>query len=489
MPEAFDDEFDVGKPSAKKLFRGALVAGGALVPYEDKYVFKELDQYDIDRIEEALDLTIKNIPSRRQGRRVHMEHMRGHESCQPTAPLVVASHPSLLSKLNRMRFHRALCLIAKWNNPLGYNPCFAMFGAHVAAVVLAERPSFSYLATIYTRLKLDEYYLTSTIDATAENEVHAVRELHRDETPCEFDCASIWAELELECPLVTGAFLRFDAKRLFDDMVKMWLMTLLTSGHNPGRQSSEDFFPLIVRIAKCCSESSHDPRAGLRTIIVRVLVRHAKLLACLSSLTTLEETVQRLKNSIFVDRCLLEAIDAPLSRQRCEAFHALANIPIALTVGWFAGLNASWCAPTMLSPAHAGLAAVGMGAIAAVGLGVHSGRRFFQHALDEIVDMWDCELNREREQYMEDEAAVLRRKKLIKAEAQRYLCDPALQSNGPRHIQLQHSRALPMQAELGATVPSMTLAARVARGPPGLGPPQIQVFGSQKTMAIPRKAG
>merc|ERR1712194_518336 len=107
------------------------------------------------------------------------------------------------------------------------------------------------------------------------------------------------------------------------------------------------------------------------------------------------------------------------------------------------------------------------------------------------MDMWDCELNREREQYMEDEAAVLRRKKLMKAEAQRLLCDPALQSNGPRHIQLQHSRALPMQAELGAIVPSMklNLAARVARGPPGLAPPQIQVSGLQKTTAIPRKAG
>jgi len=324
------------------------------------------------------------------------------------APPLRLHHRMFVSKNGRERLQYLLGKIF-FAKKIGFHTSLVTLAAMLMAVFEHEKLALAALDSLYDRMELSAYYSTESQSGARPSVLppgavrQGIAEEQKEEvdqgrktTMITKDCELVWAEVESLFPVITGVFTWYDAKELFHEMVKDWLLSLLATGFNGSRQELEQWLPLLDRLVSHNKCDAEDPRRRLRYIVTCIVGRHCNDFKSVRCMQDLEQLVEQLRSNVFADQALLDLMDWEVDPDRVSMLMGAMLLPhgaawgsftigrIAETVVCFKwGIGAAVVFPT--TPLMCGLAGALLGGVAGAMLGAAHGRSLFTASLEEVM--------------------------------------------------------------------------------------------------------
>lgn len=291
----------------------AMEWGSLKAPKEQRSSFCRIDPEAVQHsknvsftIDAALQLNQPTRSAKRQGGRA--------QDCA-VDPLPLPDIPSYASQagpqnaaqgagglpMGRTRLANMLKRFACAKPKLGYNETIASLGAIILAVIGNERLAFQCLDEVYTRYRLDDYFVAPR--SCASTGVSAVKA----------DARRIYSMATTELPELVQPFVTHDCSDLLIDLAEQLLKTLLTQSYDSKKQQFPYFVRLMHRLIMPWGEHDpEDPRRQLRSVVLGIICRHRRSFVRCSSAHELREKCNDLRDFVVVDVPLLKMMDAPL---------------------------------------------------------------------------------------------------------------------------------------------------------------------------------
>eukprot|EP00930_Biecheleria_cincta_P057679 TRINITY_DN43578_c0_g1_i1.p1 TRINITY_DN43578_c0_g1~~TRINITY_DN43578_c0_g1_i1.p1 ORF type:complete len:400 (+),score=71.92 TRINITY_DN43578_c0_g1_i1:149-1348(+) len=183
---------------------------------------------------------------------------------------------------------------------LGYNRTIGSLGGIMLAVIGNKKLAFQCLNAVYTRYRLQEYFVVSRFP-------------ERGKSASKVDASKVYSMLEEHVPELVQPFIREGCAELLVDQAEHFLRTLLTEVYDRRKQHFAYFVRLIHRVIFPFEEhDDEDPRRQLRAVVFSVFCRHRANFARCSSAKELQDELDELLDFVLVDTPLLKTMNMPL---------------------------------------------------------------------------------------------------------------------------------------------------------------------------------
>eukprot|EP00930_Biecheleria_cincta_P058748 TRINITY_DN44543_c0_g1_i1.p1 TRINITY_DN44543_c0_g1~~TRINITY_DN44543_c0_g1_i1.p1 ORF type:complete len:393 (-),score=40.89 TRINITY_DN44543_c0_g1_i1:94-1272(-) len=182
---------------------------------------------------------------------------------------------------------------------LGYNRTVCSLGGIILAVIGNKALAFQCLDAVYTRYRLEEYFVPQRLTRGAKP---ASRQ----------DAMQVYKMLEENLPELIQPFIRDGCTELLVDMAEHFLRTLLTQAYDSKKQHFAYFVRLMHRVIYPYGEyDEEDPRRQLRALVFAIFCRHWESFARCSSAKELKDRLDELRDFVLVDMPLLKTLNMP----------------------------------------------------------------------------------------------------------------------------------------------------------------------------------